>query len=104
MRLQCVLGISRVGTTLVEANTTRTALTESAEMNTPRVSWGNSFPWQSHTELKVRRPGELSVAGSRGTPQITGVACGAETRHSEKANPSGVSGNAGAAGRGLDLV
>lgn len=49
-----------------------------------RVSWGSSCPWQSHTDRKVRRPGAISVAGSRRTRQITGVACGAETRHSEK--------------------
>lgn len=56
-----------------------------SEVNTyHRVSRGSSCPWQSHTERGVRRPGALSVAGSRGTPQITGVACGAETRHSEK--------------------
>jgi hypothetical protein len=47
-------------------------------------SLGELLPWQSHTERKVRRPGALSEAGSRGTPQITGVACGAETRHSEE--------------------
>ena len=57
-------------------------------MNTEhnRVSWGSCCPWQSHTERKVRKPEALSVAGSRGTPQITGVACGAETRHSEGPN------------------
>jgi len=62
---------------------------------------GDLMPWQSHTERKVRRPGALSVAGWRGTPHITGVACGAEPRHSERrADPTGVSGNAGTRGRG----
>ena len=55
-----------------------------------RVSRGSCCPWQSHTDRKVRRPGAISVAGSRGTPQITGVACGAETRHSEKGRPPAV--------------
>lgn len=49
-----------------------------------RVSWGSCFPWQRHTAHNLRRGEVGSVAGSRRTRQITGVACGAETRHSEK--------------------
>lgn len=52
-------------------------------MNTHKGLAGHS-PWQSHTERKVRRPEALSLAGQSGTPHDTGVACGAETRHSEE--------------------
>jgi hypothetical protein len=53
-------------------------------MNTPRASRGNSFPWQSHTGRKVCGPEAISIAGSMGTPKITGVARSAEARHSER--------------------
>ncbi len=61
---------------------------------------GDLMPWQSHTEREVCGPGALSEAGSRGTPQITGVARSAEPRHRERrADPGGVSRNAGTSGR-----
>jgi hypothetical protein len=74
---------------------------EMAAPDTHRVSRGTDRPWQSHTERKVCRPEALSVASSTGTPEITGVAGSAETRyHESRADLHGVSGNAGAVGRG----
>lgn len=73
--------------------------------NTHRVSRGTDQPWQSHTGRKVCRPEALSVASSTGTPEITGVAGSAETRyHERRADPRGVAGNAGAAGRSSEAV
>jgi hypothetical protein len=91
--MAAVLGIS-------EYVAKRAAYGMRAYADTQRVSRGFDALEESCRE-KGPQARSRSVASSAGTPGITGVACGSETRyHESKAETRGVTGNAGAAGGG----